>query len=95
MGAMTVTIYGHQPLLRLESFAFERGPNAVVPGVISADVSQREFRAGLGLSAPIGPFRAGVAGEWSQRSDEYDLVEQSGSPESGTRRNSGARAAFR
>jgi hypothetical protein len=85
-GAVGIAAYGHQPVSRLENFAFERGPNAVVPGVIQAEMRQREFRAGLAMSTPIGPVRFGLAGEFTGRSDVYDYKETSGSPQAGTRR---------
>lgn len=87
LGGLQWSVYVHQPVLRLEDYAFvagrlaTAGPSAIIQG----NASEREVRAGLAVSAPVGPLRAGMAGDWTHRSDSYDIREQSGSPDAGTR----------
>lgn len=79
------TVYASQPVVRLEDHAFIRGrlDSPDPPAIIEANATARELRAGLGASVGTGALRFGVAGEWTQRSDDYDLVEQGGSPDAG------------
>jgi hypothetical protein len=83
MGAWSGAIYAHQSLLRHENFAFTRGPNIVPPGTVAGQADVREYRAGLAVSRSSGPWRFGLAGEWSGRDDTYETNETSGSPSSG------------
>ncbi len=83
---ITVAVYGWQPVLRREDLAFIRGEEGTPPAVIASISTQRESRAGLALAVPIGTqVRAGVAGEWTRRDDDFQYTERSGDPGSGTR----------
>lgn len=84
-GEIGLAVYAHQPVIRLESFAFERGTSAAIPGAVKGDNTQREYRAGVAVSAPVGALRVGLGAELTGRSDTYELQEISGSPESGMR----------
>jgi hypothetical protein len=84
-GAWGLWAYAHQSALRLEDNAFERGPQATIPGVITSHNELRELRLGLAASHPVGPMRAGAGIEWSYRSDLYESSEASGSPDAGKR----------
>ena len=85
---LPVTLYGYQPVVRLEDNAFERGEFGAPtpPAVIQSRATTRELRAGVAISGGVGPVRLGAAGEWTRREDEYFVREQSGSPEQGERR---------
>jgi len=80
------TLYASQPLVRLEDHAFIRGRinSPDPPAVVEATTTAREFRAGIGAAIAQGPLKIGVAGEWTSRNDDYDLSEDSGSPDAGT-----------
>lgn len=90
LGVATLALYGYQPVLRLEDNAFARGevggPDA--PAVIQSTMSAREWRAGLAVAGEFSAARIGVAAEWTQRSDDYEYHEQSGSPQAGDKRAS-------
>lgn len=79
--------YAGQPVVRLEDHAFVRGTfdSPEPPAIIEGTTSARELRAGLGISTGWGVARVGIAGEWTRRDDRYEQVEQSGSPDAGTR----------
>src|SRR5687767_5774076 len=83
-----VWIYVHQPELRFEDFAFNRGdgidPN-VTPGTIAGQGEVREGRAGLAGSFGVGKLRTGAAIEWTRRQDRYFVREISGAPDQGDR----------
>lgn len=78
-----------QPVLRLEDNAFTRGTGSIDPGIppatIQTQTTMRELRAGFGISRAIGTVQLGAAVEWTRRDDEYEVLEESGSPESGLR----------
>jgi hypothetical protein len=86
--AVPIWLYGYQPALRSEDYAFSRGtgadPNAP-PASLNGRADTRETRAGLATSGGLGKLRAGVAVEWTRRTDEYTTIEQSGAPERGQR----------
>jgi len=81
--------YVCQPVVRLEDNAYSRGTGSVNPGpppaVIQSATTMREIRAGIGIAPSFGPVRFGAAIEYTWRDDEYELLEESGSPESGLR----------
>jgi hypothetical protein len=85
---LTFALYASQPALRLEDNAFERGEagGPVQPAVVQSRSTLREWRAGLGLSTGGATLRGGAAVEWSQRSEDYEYHEQSGSPGAGDQR---------
>ena len=86
-----VWIYVHQPELRFEDFAFNRGDGldpGVPPATVSGQGEAREGRAGLAGSVGIGPLRAGAAVEWTRRQDRYFTREVSGAPDQGDRETS-------
>jgi hypothetical protein len=88
-GNIGLWLYAHQPVLRREDNAYSRGTGTdptVEPAVLRNTSTVRETRAGLAVSVPAGPLRAGAAVEWSRRDDSYESIERSGSPNSGTRR---------
>jgi hypothetical protein len=87
VGGWGLSAYAHQPVLRLEDNAFLQGEvgGPVPPGQIQSSGSSRELHAGLALSRGLGWLRLGVAGEWQYRTDVYEYIEQSGSPDMGTR----------
>lgn len=84
LGKAALFAYVDQPVLRVETMAFERGratPDpANPPAVINADTDARETRAGAGVSWPLGGVRLGLAGEWRRRDDHYEVLETSGAP---------------
>src|SRR5262245_21241819 len=84
-GGTSFSLYAHQSGLRLEDNAFTVGPSGSIPAVITSHSEMREVRVGLAGSRPLGALRAGIGVEWVQRSDLYEMTEQSGSPESGNR----------
>jgi hypothetical protein len=84
-GDLGLSLYAYQSALRLEDNAFELGPGAPQPAVITTHSELREARAGLAASHPLGPVRAGAGLEWTRRSDLYETTEASGGPESGSR----------
>lgn len=83
---VALSVYAWQPVLRHEDVAFIRGEEGTPPAVVACASTQREIRAGLGVSFPVlRSVRVGVAGEWTRRDDSYDLAEESGDPGAGTR----------
>ena len=78
-GEWGLMAYAWQPVLRLEEFSFSKGPLAL-PAFVRLLTSQRELRAGLGVSRSLGAARVGVSGEWVDRTDRYETEEQTGSP---------------
>ena len=84
---MQVSLYAHQPVLRLEDYAFLRGrlASSGPPAILQGTASERELRSGLAVSAPLGALRLGAAGEWTRRDDTYETEEQSGGPDEGLR----------
>ena len=88
-GRYGFSLYASQPVLQKESNAFSRGngtPNpANPPGTIEAEETAHEVRSGLGVSAAFGSTHVGGALEWTRRDDHYLILEESGSPEAGTR----------
>ena len=87
MRGLNLSIYLHQPVMRVEENAFLRGEpgGPVQPAVINSNGSTREIRGGAGLSAGSGALRFGGAIEWTRRSDLYEVTEASGSPDMGFR----------
>ena len=83
-GRIGLALYAYQPVLRVEDNAFVRGPALVSAGSVKSNSEAREVRGGLALSYGSSRIRAGVAGEWSRRSDHYERNEQTGGPSSGT-----------
>ncbi len=82
-GPVGLTLYGYQPLLRLEDNAFNRGTQLGPPLIVQSNTSARELRLGIGLSLARGRARVGVAPEWTHRSDHYERLETGGpAPES-------------
>jgi hypothetical protein len=77
-------LYAWQPVMRLEQQSYSAGPLAS-PAAVQQQATQREVRGGLALSHAVGGMRAGVAGEWVHRDDQYETHEQSGSPFAGDR----------
>ena len=85
-GGLGLTLYASQPVLRVEDNAFSRGIDPTAePAAITTGTTVRELRAGLAIAWGGERLRIGAAGEWTQRQDRYELVEQSGSPASGSR----------
>jgi hypothetical protein len=83
---VTVAVYAWQPVLRVEDVAFIRAEPGSPPGIVAANSTQREARAGLALSVQVGAStRLGVAGEWSRRDDAFHVEEESGDPGAGVR----------
>ena len=82
-----LSAYAHQPVLRLEENAFTQGTlgTQLPPGSIQSSGSTREIHAGVALSRGLGLMRIGGAAVWQYRTDVYESVEQSGSPDQGTR----------
>jgi len=87
LGALGLSLYACQPVLRREDNAFIRGKagSPVPPAELKSSSTARELRAGLALSFGRPALRFGLAGEWTQRDDAYDYDETSGDPASGTR----------
>lgn len=86
-----VWLYVHQPELRFEDFAFNRGTGndpGVQPATIAGQGEAREGRAGVAASLGAGPVRAGAAFEWTRRQDRYFVRELSGAPDQGDRETS-------
>ncbi len=93
LGGVGLFGYFNQPVLRLEQNAYLAGPvDGSVPIENSATV--REMRGGLGVSAAWRRVRLGVAGEWTQRDDDYTTTDKSGLPTSGTTETSFSGGAF-
>jgi hypothetical protein len=88
-GRFGFNLYAFQPLFEQESNAFTRGSGtpdpANPPGTVEAQSTASEMRAGAAVSAALGRGRVGAALEWVRRDDQYQVLEESGSPESGTR----------
>jgi hypothetical protein len=83
VGLVGMFAYGNQPGLRLEQNAYLAGPlGGSVPVENSATV--REIRGGIGISTAWRRVRLGIAGEWTQRNDDYTTTDKSGLPSSGT-----------
>ena len=85
VGAWGITVYGWQPVLRLEEFQFSAGPLAQ-PAAVRLLTSQREIHGGAAISRGMGPARFGVSGEYVRRDDFYETHEVSGNPLAGDRR---------
>lgn len=87
VGRLGVSLYAHQPVLRLEDNSYTQGEagGPVQPAALTSRASAREVRAGLAISFGIPALRLGVAGEWVRREDSYETTEQSGSPDQGKR----------
>jgi len=82
-GPVGATLYGYQPLVRLEDNAFNRGTQLGPPLIVQSNTSARELRAGVALSLALGRARLGVAPEWTFRSDHYERLDTGGpAPES-------------
>jgi hypothetical protein len=82
-GPVSLSVYGLQPLVRLEDTAFLRGRASDPlnpPATIAANASTRELRGGLAVSYGGDRVRLGVAAEWTQREDRYEVAETSGAP---------------
>ena len=79
-----LVLYGWQPVLRLEEQTYTTGPQ-VAPAEVRQLDSQREMRGGVAISRGFGAMRAGVAGEWVHRDDNYETHTQSGDPLAGDR----------
>ena len=82
---LSVSGYFWQPVLRLEDNSYTLGTATSVgpPATLSMSLTEREWIAGIGLSAPLGRARLGAALEWNGRSDSYSTHEESGAPTSG------------
>ena len=83
-----VWLYFHQPLVRVDDFAFNRGTlsdPSVAPAAIQGQAESRESRLGLAASAKLAPVRWGAAVEWTRRDDRFWVDEQSGAPDQGQR----------
>jgi hypothetical protein len=102
-GALGITVYGYQPVVRLENNTFLRGTALNAPGAEQSTSSMRESRAGVGLSFGLGRVRFGIAPEWTQRNDRYEIHDTGGpAPEvriasfsgGGWGAQAGARVAF-
>jgi hypothetical protein len=84
-GALGVSLYAQQPLVRLEDNTFTLGllPSAQ-PGVFTTSTAAREFIGGLAVSLGNEAMRFGAAAEWVRRDDRYETKLDSGSPSAGT-----------
>jgi len=85
---LPVWLYAHQPLLRVDDFAFSRGTvsdPSVTPATIQGQGESREARLGAAASVRLAGVRWGGAVEWSLRDDRYWVNEQSGAPDQGQR----------
>lgn len=87
VSSLTLAFYGFQPVLRTEDNAFQRGipGGPTPPAILQTTVSMRELRGGVAASVDGGRARAGIGAEWTYRTDRYELDEQSGAPDEGTR----------
>ena len=85
---LPVWLYIHQPALRFDDYAFNRGtgtdPN-VAPASVEGRADVRETRAGAAAAATVARLRLGAAVEWTRRDDRYETEEQSGAPDQGLR----------
>jgi hypothetical protein len=90
LGAVQLSAYFHQALLRRESntYLLGRGLGGGPSAALASETGTREMHEGLAASIAVGPARLGVAAEWTHRADFYDLTEVSGSPDEGHRRAS-------
>lgn len=85
IGPVATFAYLDQPVLRLEASAFTVGRNSPdpfspPPANVTLDFATRELRAGAGASFGAGPWRIGIAGEWTSRSDRDQVTVESGAP---------------
>ena len=81
-------LYAHQPVLRVDDFAFNRGTisdPSVAPATIQGQGESREARLGAAASVRVVGMRWGAAVEWTLRDDRYWVNEQSGAPDQGQR----------
>lgn len=80
--------YAQRTVARSEENAFLLGRNTdpLSPSAtIASETSVRETAIGGALAAGSDGFRAGVAGEWVMRDDDYRFESESGAPSSGER----------
>jgi len=86
LGPVEIDAYFFQPELRAEdnSYTLGRLPQPGLAATVSTKSTAREMRAGFGASTDLGRTRVGAALEWTKRSDDYTVDEESGSPNSGT-----------
>jgi hypothetical protein len=84
-GRLGLAAYAHQPFLRLEDAAFRlTADGGVDPATIQPSTDQREWRAGVAASWPLGRVRVGGAIEYQGVAEEYEVEVQSGGPSTGT-----------
>lgn len=83
-GDACVFAYAWQPVARFEDFAFIRGEEGTVPAGVVGSTTERELRAGGGLSLGRGPWRVGAAVEYTKRDDSWGITESFGVPVTGT-----------
>ena len=85
--SVDVTLFAWQPQLRAENESYTIGNKNLLnsPGHVSNDATLRELRGGIALGFGRGDVRFGVSGEFNHRDDDYQTLETSGSPQSGTR----------
>jgi hypothetical protein len=83
----SLAVYAYQPALRLEESAFTFGDVGGPTPVVSMrqTSSSREIRAGAALAWSRGAWSAGVAPEWTRRSDRFERAIEEGVPEPSTR----------
>jgi hypothetical protein len=79
-----VFAYAWQPVARFEDFAYIRGDEGSVPAGVVGATTEREIRAGGGLSYGRGAWRVGAAVEWTKRDDSWGVTESYGVPVPGT-----------
>ena len=79
-GAIGLTLYGHQPLVRIEENSFLSGSFTAPSGSVTSNTDARELRGGLAVSFGTGVARFGIAGEWTHRADHYESVRVTGAP---------------
>ena len=86
--SLALAAYAFQPVLHVEDNSYSRGVlgGPVPPAQVQSSTSMRELRTGLAVSHAFGNLRAGVGGEWTIRSDSYEVIEDSGAPDAGTRK---------
>lgn len=85
--AMDLTLFVCQPTLRAENTSYTVGNKVSLssPAQVTNDATLRELRGGLALGFGRGDVRLGLSADYNHRDDDYQTLEVSGSPQSGTR----------